>query len=75
MFVRRLKELNWSKWLKNTGLFITPVVLLYFVFVQNNMTDGFETTDFVPTKEVIGAMVLYVINVIIDLLKKFLNTK
>ena len=35
-------------------------------------TDGFAVTDFVPTPEVIGGLILYVINTLLDLLRKYI---
>lgn len=59
-----------QKWLKNTGIFLAPVVVIYLVFTQTNLQDGFDWNDFAPTKEVVGAMCLYVVNVGMDYLRK-----
>ena len=73
MFRQKLIALDWNKWFKNTAIFFAPVVLLYLVFVQVNInTNGFQTTDFYPTSEVIGGMILYITNTVIDFIKKFI---
>lgn len=64
-----------SKILKNSLLFLAPVAILYLVFVQVKLGDGFDVQDLVPTKEVIGGMVLYVINTLLDILRKFVAGK
>ena len=62
---------NTQKWLINTGLFFAPLAILYLVFVQANITsNGFQVTDFIPTSEVIGGMILYAINTVLDYLRK-----
>lgn len=62
-----------TKWLQNTLIFFAPLFILYLVFVQGQITEnGFDVTDFVPTREVVGAIMLYTINTLIDLLRKFL---
>lgn len=68
----RLLTLDWSKWIFNTLVFAAPLAILYLLFVQANINiDGFQVTDFQPTKEVIGGMILYVINVLLDFFKKY----
>lgn len=68
----RLATLDWNKWLNNTLVFLAPLGVLYFVFVQAGIqADGFQWADFRPDDAVIGAMVLYVINVLLDFFKKF----
>lgn len=60
-----------KQWLKNTAIFFAPVALIYLLFVQANLQDGVSVTDFVPNALVVGAMTLYVINTLIDLIRKF----
>jgi len=60
-----------KKFLKNTSIFFAPLALLYLGFVISEINkDGLQITDFVPTNPVIGAMVLYVLNVLVDFFKK-----
>jgi hypothetical protein len=41
------------------------------VYVQGGIqADGFDWQDFYPTREVIGGIFLYVINVVLDYLRK-----
>jgi hypothetical protein len=72
--MKRLKNLDWNKWFRNTLLFFSPVVILYLAFVEANIRlDGFQLTDFYPTTLVIGSMILYVLNVLLDFFKKFIS--
>lgn len=61
-------------WIRNTLMFLAPLfILIYFPFVTNNIqTDGFQLSDFLPNQYVMGAITLYVGNVITDFLKKYL---
>lgn len=65
------------RFLKNTLVFIAPVGLIYLVFVGNNLqVDGVSLSDFVPNQLVLGSIVLYVVNVTTDFLRKFVpNTQ
>ena len=72
----RLTKVDWDKWSSNTLLFLAPLGVLYLVFVQTSINaDGIQGTDFIPTREVMGGMVLYLINTLLDFLKKFVLTK
>ena len=67
----RFALLDWKKWLENTVTFLAPLGILYLLFVQVGVqSDGFQPADFYPTSEVIGGMILYAVNVLLDLLKK-----
>jgi len=62
---------DWSKWLKNALIFLAPLGLLYLLFVQANIQgDGFQLSDFRPSDQVIGGAMLYLINTILDYLRK-----
>lgn len=64
--------LNWEKWKHNTLYFLRPLAVIYFGAVAVGISaDGFSLNDFVPDNVVVGAMVLYVINVIMDFFKKY----
>lgn len=58
------------KWGKNALIFLAPVIAIYLVFVQANLADGYNLSDFVPNPIVIGAMLLYAINSILDFFRK-----
>jgi len=59
-----------SKWLRNTWVFLAPVATIYLVFVAANLQGGFAWAAFIPSKEVIGAGALYLVNVALDLARK-----
>ena len=61
-------------WFKTALQFLLPVVLIYIVFVQSNMQDGFGWSDFIPNTFVQGAMVAYILNEILALIKKYLES-
>jgi len=62
-----------SKWIVNLVVFIAPVAILYLTQVQAGVVDGVTAGDFIPSQFTFGAMTLYVINTLIDLLKKFMT--
>lgn len=68
-------SLNWTevdKWTKNTILFFSPVAVIYLVFVISNINqDGFAWSDFKLNDVIVGSIMLYILNVILDLFKKF----
>lgn len=59
-----------DKWLNNTLVFFSPVVVLYLLFVISNIQDGFSWSDFKLNDVVIGGMALYVLNTLLDFFKK-----
>jgi len=66
-----LEKEQTKKWLRNAMLFLAPLGILYLVYVQGGIqADGFDWQDFYPTREVIGGIFLYVINVVLDYLRK-----
>lgn len=66
-----LRSMDFSKWLSNTLDFFAPVGLIYLAYVGTQVvTNGFALTDFIPSNFVSGSMVLYVINVVMDFLRK-----
>lgn len=68
----KLLKLDYKKWTNNMLVFFAPLIVLYLLFVQANVqSDGFQVSDFTPTSEVIGGMILYTINVLMDFLRKF----
>ena len=60
-----------AKWSLNARVFLAPLALIYLPFVTANIQlDGIQLSDFQPNQVVIGAMVLYVMNIILDWFKK-----
>lgn len=67
-----LNKEDLKKWLHNTLLFLAPLATLYFVFaIENINKDGFAWSDLKPNLVVIGSMILYVFNCLLDLARKF----
>lgn len=63
---------------RNGLIFLAPLALIYLGFVTAEIkTDGFQFTDFIPTVPVIGAMILYILNIATDFFNKLVkdNTK
>ena len=67
-----LNSADFGHWIKNALLFLAPVGVIYLAFVQGNLGDGISISDFVPDAIVMGAVILYAINTVLDLLRKFL---
>lgn len=66
-----LAQKDRSRWLRNAGIFLAPLGILYLAFVQVNIrSEGFQWEDFVPTSEVVGGGFLYLINTSLDYLRK-----
>ncbi len=59
-----------KKWVKNTIVFLAPLFLMYFASITALIQDGLALSDFKIQPLVAGAMVLYILNVVTDLLKK-----
>ena len=60
------------KWGINALIFIAPVGIIYLSSVSGAIGDlGFTWSDFRITPTVAGAMTLYVINVLLDVFRKF----
>lgn len=65
-----------AKWIKNQKIFLIPLAMIYLAFVIAKVGEGgFALTDFIPSNEVITAMVLYVLNAVYDLLRKWVQVK
>jgi len=72
----RLSKFDWVKWRKNTLVFVSPLAVLYLLSVIANINaDGISLADFHINPALMGAMVLYVLNVALDFFKKFQATK
>lgn len=67
----RLNAEDLAKWGKNTVVFIAPVVLIYLSSVVSAINlDGFQVDDLKISQVVLGAMILYVANVGLDVFRK-----
>ena len=61
-----------NKWANNSLTFLAPLAILYLITIQNRIqTDGVALEDFYLDEKMIGAMSLYVINVLLDFFKKY----
>jgi hypothetical protein len=69
-----LSGVDFQKWTHNLFIFLAPVVLIYLAFVAaaiSSANGAFSLSVFVPNSIVIGAMVLYVLNGLTDIIRKF----
>jgi len=65
-----------ERWLRNQVTFLAPLVMLYVGFVIARIQElGVELVSFIPSPQEITAMVLYLLNAIYDLLRKFVQEK
>lgn len=62
-----------NKWLRNAALFAAPVALIYLTYVQSQIADGFSTSDLLPSAFVVGSMATYLINTLIDIVRKYVS--
>ena len=59
----QLNKADVKKWLNNTLVFAAPALLVFFSSIQAG----------VPLKDALGAVYLWLLNTVIDLLKKYLQ--
>ena len=61
-----------NKWINNSITFLAPLAILYLITIQNRIqTDGVALEDFYLDEKMVGAMLLYLINVLLDFFKKY----
>ena len=67
-----LTKADSNKWIVNTLIFIRPVILIYLGYVSANIGihNGFYLVDLIPNEFVAGGMVLYLVNIATDYLRK-----
>lgn len=71
-----LNKVDFKRVLNNSLVFLAPLLLIYLGSVVSSIDNGgFALTDFIPDNIVIGAMVLYVLNTMMDVLKKYSEGK
>jgi hypothetical protein len=61
-------------WFKNAAWFTAPVILIYVLSVTGKLEQAnhvLSLNDFVPTSTVVTAMVLWVLNRFVDVLRRF----
>jgi hypothetical protein len=67
---------DFSRWFYNLKVFFAPVALMYLapilLVVSANPT-LINVSMFYPSAEIRGALTLYIINALIDILKKFIS--
>lgn len=67
-----LTAADFRKWGTNLLIFLAPVALIYLLSVIATVNSaGVSVAAFVPTTATVGAMVLYVLNGIVDLIRKY----
>ena len=68
-----LNQTDQNKWFKNLLLFLAPVAVVYVVAligVINAHNGAFTLNDLIPTPFTYGAGMLYVLNSLLDYLRK-----
>lgn len=67
-----LKQPKLNKWIDNSLVFLAPLAILYLMTIQGRIQEGgISLSDFYLDEKMIGAMSLYVINVLLDFFKKY----
>lgn len=69
-----LSGVDFQKWTHNLFVFLAPVALIYLAFIAAAIAaanGAFSFAELVPNQIVIGAMVLYVLNALTDIIRKF----
>ncbi len=61
-----------AKWFRNASIFLAPVIVIYLGFVADNLRDGINWADFVPTAAVQGMIMLYAVNTVLDFFRKLI---
>ena len=74
--VGSVNKADLQKWLSNALIFLAPLSLVYLGQLNAGLQDGiFELSDFIPTSVTIGAIQLYIVNALTDLVRKFTDSK
>jgi len=67
-----LKQPKLNKWIDNSLVFLAPLAILYLMTIQGRIQEGgISLSDFYLDEKMVGAMSLYVINVLLDFFKKY----
>jgi len=67
-----LKQPKLNKWIDNSLVFLAPLAILYLMTIQGRIQEGgISLSDFYLDEKMFGAMLLYLINVLLDFFKKY----
>ena len=62
--------------LHNMVVFLAPLGIVYLLQVNATLQNGaLGLNDFIPTQATIGAIQLYIVNAVMDLVRKFTDAK
>ena len=65
-----------KKWGRNLLVFLAPLAVIYLLQLYAVLQNGFlSLTDFIPSQITLGAIELYVVNALLDLFRKFTDSK
>ena len=73
-----MNKADWNKWVHNLLVFLAPLGIIYLTSllgVLNTPDHRLVIEDLYPTQMVIGAIALYLVNAMLDLLRKFTGGK
>ena len=72
----KVNNADLGRWGKNLLVFLTPLLLVYFLQLQGQLADGsLGWGDLFPTQVTMGALQLYVVNGVLDFLRKLTDSK
>ncbi len=67
-----LNKADFVQWGKNLLIFLVPVALIYVLSVIASVNTSFVSfASFIPNHVTVGAMTLYILNAVVDLLRKY----
>lgn len=72
----KLTKTDTKRWYHNLLVFLAPVAVIYLTTTTGLLMQEGHTillTDFIPNNFTIGAMVLYVLNGLLDIIRKFVT--
>lgn len=68
----KLNKADIQRWLKNLLVFLAPLAIMYLLQLSGSLQNGVLTWEsLIPTTTTLGAIQLYVVNGLLDLLRKF----
>ena len=67
----KLNMNDFKKWIRNMIIFLAPLLLIYFSAIVEKLSAGVPIVKLLELDPAIqGALILYVLNAVIDLLRK-----